>query len=87
MFSLKTAWSKTKITTLSYLLLIMMVLAGVFFVSAFLMIKSNTQTLLDQWQAMQDLVAASQAQQFHSLIVSTNQLIDTRFRIISAIWK
>jgi methyl-accepting chemotaxis protein len=76
MFSLKTAWSKTKITTLSYLLLIMMVLAGVFFVSAFLMIKSNTQTLLDQWQAMQDLVAASQAQQFHSLIVSTNQLID-----------
>ncbi len=76
MFSFKTAWSKTKITTLSYLLLIMMVFAGVFFVSAFLMIKSNTQTLLDQWQAMQELVATSQAQQFHSLIVSTNQLID-----------
>ncbi len=76
MFSLKTAWSKTKITTLSYLLLIMMVFAGVFFVSAFLMIKSNTQILLDQWQTIQELVAASQAQQFQSLIVSTNQLID-----------
>ncbi len=76
MFSLKTTWSKTKITTLSYLLLIMMIFAGVFFVSAFMMIKSNTQTLLDQWQALQELVAASQAQQFHSLLLSTNQLID-----------
>lgn len=76
MFSLKTAWSKTKITTLSYLLLIMMVFAGVFFVSAFLMIKSNTQTLLSQWQSIQALVATSQAEQFQALIVSTNYLID-----------
>jgi methyl-accepting chemotaxis protein len=76
MFSLKTAWSNTKIATLSYLLLIMMIFAGVFFVSAFLMIKSNTQILLDQWQAIQTLVEVTQAQQFESLIVSTNQLID-----------
>ncbi|MGM0541179.1 MAG: methyl-accepting chemotaxis protein [Pseudomonadota bacterium] len=76
MFSLKTAWSKTKITTLSYLLLIMMVFAGVFFVSAFLMIKSNTQILLNQWQSIQALVATSQAEQFQALIVSTNHLID-----------
>ncbi len=75
MFSIKALWSKTKITTLSNLLLILMVFAGVFFVSAFLMIKANTQSMLEQWQAIHTLVADQQAEQFTSLIVSTNQLI------------
>lgn len=86
MSSLSRTWSNAKIVTLSYALLIMMILAGLFFTTAFWMIKSNTQTLLLDWQTMQhaSTIATTEAsdqtaqlsRQFESRIIETNELIN-----------
>lgn len=81
MKALKSIWGRTKIVTLSRTLLIMMAGAGVFFTTAFLMIKSNTESILKTWiqlQANPELLSSGHAMpvQYEQLIVSTVSMID-----------
>ena len=81
---MKTAWNNAKISTLSYTLLIMMIFAGIFFTSAFTLIKSNTLNMQTSWQEIQTTQTTTestpkqtqQAADFEQLIVDTNSLID-----------
>ena len=83
---MKKIWNQAKISTLSYTLLIMMILAGIFFTTAFSLIKSNTLSMQASWQDIEAYKEHSQveqsaeskqnAQQFEQLIKDTNQLID-----------
>lgn len=71
-------WSRTKISTLSNLLLIMMVMAGVFFTTAFSLIQSDTQNIHQHWQAYlaaPDQAAAEQhAEAVEQSLVEVNRL-------------
>ena len=96
---MKKIWNNAKISTLSYTLLIMMVFAGIFFTSAFSLIKSNTLTMQANWQEIQSNEMHTKAEQadesdeyrqqihqFEQLIVDTNQLIDLfTFAVIAAV--
>lgn len=59
-------WSRTKIATLSAVLLGMMILAGVFFTGAFSLIQSEAQLIAEQWQTYQSHRAAEA-----SVLIST----------------
>lgn len=71
-------WSRTKISTLSALLLGMMIMAGVFFTTAFSLIKSDTQTIHEHWQQYKTSptpeAAQQQAAQLEDSIVEVNQI-------------
>ena len=79
MKSIISIWNRTKIVTLSRLLLSMMAAAGVFFTTAFLIIKSNTGAIQEQWQVLQHQTNSQISQsgvELEQLISHTNELID-----------
>ncbi|MEA3404728.1 MAG: methyl-accepting chemotaxis protein [Pseudomonadota bacterium] len=61
-------WSRTKISTLSALLLGMMIMAGVFFTAAFLFIQSNTDTIHQHWTDYQQASTSEQSEQLAVLV-------------------
>jgi len=71
-------WSRTKISTLSTLLLAMMVMAGIFFTTAFSLIKSDTQTIQEHWHQYQEANTPEQSKHHAELletqIIEVNQL-------------
>lgn len=81
MKALQSVWSKTKIVTLSRTLLIMMAGAGVFFTAAFLMIKNNVESILQNWQQLQGQAQAGSTtvlsnSEYQQLIIDTAAMID-----------
>lgn len=73
-----TLWSRTKISTLSTLLLGMMVMAGIFFTTAFSLIKSDTQNIQEHWHHYQQATTPDQSKHHAQLleiqITEVNQL-------------
>lgn len=70
-------WSKTTITTLSVLLLSMMIMAGVFFTTAFLMIHAQVDTIETFWQGyieQSHLQQDAQAQTMSASLANIKQL-------------
>lgn len=53
-------WSRTKVATLSNLLLIMMLLTGIFFTSAFAYLGSSIDDIFTLWQTVQSQSSAAQ---------------------------
>lgn len=92
---MKKFWSNTKISTLTYLLLIMMIFAGVFFTTAFTLIKNNTVEIETHVQkahayvAENNLFPAEQMQAIENvetMLASTNLLIDIfTFAVVLAV--
>lgn len=61
-------WSRTKISTLSALLLGMMIMAGVFFTAAFSFIQHNTETIHQHWTEYQQASSPQQSEQLAVLV-------------------
>lgn len=64
-----TLWSRTKISTLSNLLLIMMAGAGIFFTSAFSLLHHEIFLVQQDWQTLHPLLLNSSAQSTSSEVV------------------
>lgn len=70
-------WSRTKISTLSNLLLVMMAGAGIFFTGAFSLLHHEISLVQQDWQALHPLLTSASAQLNHTDVAQLSEDLAT----------